>query len=511
MKRILLPLFFVLLSTYSISFAQITSVTGKANWSVAATWVGGVVPTATDNVIIADGATITLDGAFECANLTVGSGVSGILNTSKTVVCTLIVHGNVLCNAGSSFVPQSSGTTLGSIAHTVIVYGNFQFDGTPLTGFNLRSGSATKVPATIGVLNFEFAGTSNSTISGSTYSPAGNGFNVLKINKTGGAKVILGSTVFILPGSASDPSSQSQLNFVSGVVETGANALVHQKADITNVIGVSNSCYVVGNYGTALNKTTKTFPVGDASGYRPITISSTDTAGQASASGYHWVTAGVVSGNANTGSSALSSDLKSVSSVRYYKINYNQGTTTVTQMGFNKFNASYGADDGVTAGNTNLRVAYSADERATWTGMTQLIVPHTTDLSNPPTTIIPDSLTTSVVSVNAGTSIYVALATAGGTSVEQESGIAKAFALSQNFPNPFNPSTSISFSIPQASLVSLKVYDVLGKEVASLLNETKNAGNYKVNFDASKLSTGLYIYRLVSANSVLSKKMLLVK
>ena len=164
MKRTLIYMF-IFLSFSAVTFAQITSIVGKANWSAAATWVGGVVPTATDNVIIVDGATITLDGTFECANLTIGSGVSGILNTSKTVVCTLIVHGNVLCNAGSSFVPQSSGTGVGSIVQTVIVYGNFQFDGTPLTGLNVRSGSATKVPATIGVLNFEFAGISNSTIS----------------------------------------------------------------------------------------------------------------------------------------------------------------------------------------------------------------------------------------------------------------------------------------------------------------------------------------------------------
>ena len=115
MKRILLPLFFVLLSTYSISIAQVASIAGKGNWSAAASWANGVVPTATDDVVIVDGATITLDGAFECNNLTIGAGVSGVLNTSKTVVCTLIVHGNVLCNAGSSFVPQGSLTGLGSI------------------------------------------------------------------------------------------------------------------------------------------------------------------------------------------------------------------------------------------------------------------------------------------------------------------------------------------------------------------------------------------------------------
>jgi hypothetical protein len=85
------------------------------------------------------------------------------------------------------------------------------------------------------------------------------------------------------------------------------------------------------------------------------------------------------------------------------------------------------------------------------------------------------------------------------------------YALSQNYPNPFNPSTVISYDIPQASRVTLKVYDILGREVAGLVNEFKEAGRYNVKFDASHLSTGIYIYQLRANDYVSVKKMSFVK
>ncbi len=85
------------------------------------------------------------------------------------------------------------------------------------------------------------------------------------------------------------------------------------------------------------------------------------------------------------------------------------------------------------------------------------------------------------------------------------------FNLSQNYPNPFNPSTNIKFSIPQTSKVVLKVYDMLGREVATLVNATKDAGNYSVNFDASNLASGLYVYTISAGNFNVSKKMMLLK
>jgi hypothetical protein len=85
------------------------------------------------------------------------------------------------------------------------------------------------------------------------------------------------------------------------------------------------------------------------------------------------------------------------------------------------------------------------------------------------------------------------------------------FSLEQNYPNPFNPSTSIQYRVSSTSNVSLKVYDVLGNEVATLVNEEKPAGSYEVKFDASGLSSGIYFYKLQSGSFVETKKMLLLK
>jgi hypothetical protein len=97
-------------------------------------------------------------------------------------------------------------------------------------------------------------------------------------------------------------------------------------------------------------------------------------------------------------------------------------------------------------------------------------------------------------------------------SVERiESGIPSGYTLSQNYPNPFNPTTEIQFTVAKAGFTTLKVYDMLGKEVATLVNETLNPGTFKSTLDGSKLSSGTYLYRLVSGSTAITKKMMLLK
>jgi photosystem II stability/assembly factor-like uncharacterized protein len=85
------------------------------------------------------------------------------------------------------------------------------------------------------------------------------------------------------------------------------------------------------------------------------------------------------------------------------------------------------------------------------------------------------------------------------------------FSLSQNYPNPFNPTTLIKFSIPVKGNVTLKVYDIIGNEVATLINENKDAGTFEVNFSAEDLSSGIYLYQLKSTNFIETRKMTLIK
>jgi hypothetical protein len=97
------------------------------------------------------------------------------------------------------------------------------------------------------------------------------------------------------------------------------------------------------------------------------------------------------------------------------------------------------------------------------------------------------------------------------TSVEEENFVPTDFVLYQNFPNPFNPSTNIKFDLPKESNVAVKIYNILGEEVATLVNRVMQAGRHTVEFNASRLSSGMYIYRIEAGDFVQVKKMLLMK
>ncbi|HLG33038.1 MAG TPA: T9SS type A sorting domain-containing protein, partial [Ignavibacteriaceae bacterium] len=85
------------------------------------------------------------------------------------------------------------------------------------------------------------------------------------------------------------------------------------------------------------------------------------------------------------------------------------------------------------------------------------------------------------------------------------------FDLEQNFPNPFNPTSTIKYSVPERSLIRLSVYNTIGQEVALLVDEEKDAGDYSFEFNASGLTSGIYFYRLQSGNFVETRKMVLLR
>ena len=95
--------------------------------------------------------------------------------------------------------------------------------------------------------------------------------------------------------------------------------------------------------------------------------------------------------------------------------------------------------------------------------------------------------------------------------VETSGNVPQQYELGQNYPNPFNPSTTIRYTLPQNSMVTLKVYDILGKEVATLVNEMKSAGSYEINFKALNMASGTYIYRIQADGFTQTKKMVLMK
>lgn len=86
-----------------------------------------------------------------------------------------------------------------------------------------------------------------------------------------------------------------------------------------------------------------------------------------------------------------------------------------------------------------------------------------------------------------------------------------AFSLFQNYPNPFNARTKINYSIPQESFVTLKIYDILGREITTLVNQKVDSGNYAIEFDGSYLSSGVYFYRMQADNFYMTKKLIVLK
>ena len=94
---------------------------------------------------------------------------------------------------------------------------------------------------------------------------------------------------------------------------------------------------------------------------------------------------------------------------------------------------------------------------------------------------------------------------------DNQDGFVTSFSLEQNYPNPFNPLTKIKYQIPQLNNVSIKIYDILGKVVANLVNEEKPSGEYEVEFDGRDLPSGIYFYQLKAGSYIQTKKMVLLK
>ncbi len=121
-----------------------------------------------------------------------------------------------------------------------------------------------------------------------------------------------------------------------------------------------------------------------------------------------------------------------------------------------------------------------------------------------------------IFEINSGTVLSLKHLIVG---VKKDKGTPQNFILNQNYPNPFNPSTTISYSVPERTFVTLKVYDILGRQVATLVNEEKSAGTFKVEFNSNnrlpttdhQFSSGVYFYRLRAGNTVLVKKMILLQ
>jgi hypothetical protein len=483
-------------------------------WSNPATWAGDVVPTAADNVVIDSARTVTIDVAsVECNDLTVrGYLFFDLLNSGYR----LTAHGNVTIHPAAR-LRAGGATPVAPRAHEIV----FEKDLTNLAGgsFDMRVGSG----ANVSVGRVVFAGTSNSvlTLSLTTYGSSVEEFNTVVINKTASAKVVLAAgNLFQNNNTTNSPDT---LILTSGIIETGPRHWAILRTSSASIVGASAASYVVGYIGRGVSNgggtSTIDFPVGDSVNYRPVNVRLN---APPNATG-HYVWAKAHAGNANTGTSAFVGGIDKVSALRYAELGYLQNAGTSATMGFYGFGPSYSVNDGVNAGNTDLRVAYSTDARATWTNVGP--ASDTTDLTTPPTTILGDSIGPAIT-LNTGNSIFVSLARATGTTtntlgnvgtgVGEDETVPDGYSLQQNYPNPFNPETRIEFSVPERSHVRIAVFNLLGQEIAVLADNEFSAGTWAVSWngkDASgrSVTSGTYFYRMRAGTHEQTLKAVLVK
>jgi len=161
---------------------------------------------------------------------------------------------------------------------------------------------------------------------------------------------------------------------------------------------------------------------------------------------------------------------------------------------------------------SSVRIQYSIDNGSNWLSVTPITSSdgiHNWTVPNKPS----DQCLIKITEIPSGIVIDQsdAVFTINSVvSVEKEN-LPDKYDLMQNYPNPFNPSTSIEYTVPSNEYVSLKVYDILGNEIVTLVNQQKEAGKYKVEFDASSISSGIYYYKIQAGNFIQVRKMILLK
>lgn len=508
MRKIFLLLTCFFITSMALNAAEIQSAGVKGNWNDASTWVGGVIPGAADNVIIASGDSVFMNlSNMEVNNITIGQNdnVKTVFIIASDADYSFTVHGNMNVNGDSSYFIQqaNSAAPRNSVMN---LYGDLISTGT----IDFKTGSSPNN----GFLKVAFVGTTTCTVKVKPFVTTPSTVNEwasIVINKTGGARVILQSDIGM------SNVSSAVLTLTSGVVETGDYSLNVYGTGSGSVAGGSQESYIYGKCGrgwpSSNGASNKLFPVGDSLKYRPAYLSNAN-------SNYHLAVVGLVRDNANTGTSTLAGGIDKVSVLRYYKVDVGlipRNGTVPSDFYLVAGGIGYYEDDGVAAGNTNLRMAFSFDDRTTWTADGPST--HTTALSSTPTQFTSDvNATGRQLALNS--TFYMALGRVAGTTentlgetvgVNDDINASVNFTLSQNYPNPFNPSTLIRYSIAENSIVTIKVYDAIGKEVATVVNEQKPTGVYEINFNASGLSNGVYFYRLKAGNFQSVRKMIVLK
>jgi hypothetical protein len=646
-----------MIATATSTAATVTSTATGGNWSAGGTWVGGVLPGTSDDVVIANAATVTIDANVTVASITVGQGVSGTLTFDNAAKRIVVVTGNITVAAGAAFIAQTPITTTGDLGaltasitnvastagvaagmnigtltgisgwvtvasftattitltspstNTVALPGavlNIGFDDSLSIGGNLANNGTFDMSRgnTAGVCHVTFNKAGDQTISGTG---ATTRFRNIWLNKTAVANKVIssinvtaaGTPLTILAGTWEQ--NANHFTTTSGSVAIGSltatscamniigtgGATIFSNINVYGALLVNTSdSLIVGSGGSKIDMTyilgaTGTFTKGTVlvygkwamSGLTAVTVNGANiivdpkgfasltptpgtdyafrvTTGTGGVNPWNFssgtltilnpnstpgstaelAVAGVAPNMSGTATIILGQGAATVVSAAGFKIS--TGSTTL----LNHLTLNTGADSvsllNAVKVNGNLTIKSCAGRMGNFYFSTPNYVFNgtTAQLTG---NILPDTVKNVTINNGAGVTTSKALTitdtlflvsgtlkgtytarvtVTGGTAVQENTTAApREFGLNQNYPNPFNPSTSVSYRVAAAGYVSVKIFNALGQEAATLVNEVKQPGAYTATWNAAGFGSGMYFYTMKSGSFTETKKMILMK
>jgi len=543
------------LSAVSGLFATITQSTSSGKWSAPSRWSTGVVPGESDTVVIASGHSVTVDGEYIIAKLTVQANAVMQFDSVSRFINTI---GDVTVDAFGSIIPSAS-FAAGAAYHGIGVGGNLTVNGTikdtvkgsesgtralqniKLTYFSKASSkTAIQGSGTISAVYLflqKSAGTdtvflkpgvklsfSYLYLEGGTLENSKNNPTVFVVSRSVESSVLTSAPQYSAVGAG--VSYLGPTNITAGIelpdtvksfyVNLNKTVTVNKNIVVSGPLEYNNSRINMGNntlraYGTAENygqkgyvigtlerpisvnkyDSVKVFHVGTANGYAEVTVrlDTVKTAGTLAVRSYE----------------SMHSQMKDTTLAlrRYWALTAKNGFT----FGKGDVTLRYDAKD------FKNNVSETADEKSLLIGKYDIVnfigfwsYPSigTRDTSGAGGTIQARGLTDL-------TATLVIVKNAKALSVPSSPAVPLTTELQQNYPNPFNPSTMIGYQLSAGGHTTLRVFDVLGKAVMTLVDEQQNAGTYTVRLNGSHLSSGCYFYTLTSGGRTMTKKLLLMK
>jgi Secretion system C-terminal sorting domain len=512
MKRLLCSATILLLILYCSAVAQTSNGTGGGKWSQSATWTGGNVPTGSGTITIQSTDSIYIDVPVTITGtLRSFSGRIGVFDSSKVVFGSSGVYEHDI-NGGS--LPKAVWNT-GSTCLIDSLVGN-----APSNGNQNFYNVTWNCPAQTAGLNL---GMNGNTIGGTVrvinsnnqaFRLTASGVSTTKKTITINGNIVLDTATAFFTATGSSGTDTVIVIVKGGITSKG-------KFQLANGSGATSTWYVGGDinalFGTFTTHSDSSVGKRDSlifNGTTKQTFVKADTVG--SMSNIYFVL---------RNGSTLDMDTSSVGGSTAIRFTVEPGATLITgspkglegnlNNGWAK-NLSNGANytfDGSSAQVTGLLIPATVNN---------LTINNTSGVTLSQATTINGTLTLTAgqfdntipftlgpkgtISYGKGTlKIPVTLVPAERGSFPQK------FFVDQNYPNPFNPSTMILYGIPRAAFVTVKVFNVLGQEVREVFSGYQGAGIYNFSFDASELSSGVYLYRIQAGNSVDIKRMVLVK